>query len=452
MKFLSEKNSLLQGKMAHHFLRYVSLNVLSMLGLSLYVLADTYFIANGVGTRGLAALNLVLPVYSFVNGIGLMLGMGGATHFSMAQGQGNHSRGSVLFSQMLLAGGMAGVLLTLMGIFASRPLVMLLGASEEIVPLASSYIQTILSFSIAFLVNNICICFVRNDGAPHLSMAAMLTASMSNIVLDYIFVFPLHMGMFGAAFATGLSPVISLCVLSIHWFRGTSGVRICRPQGKWREFFRVAATGAPSFVTEFSYGIVMLLFNITLLAISGNTAVAAYGIITNIALVCMAMFNGIGQGIQPIISVYYGAGKPLWAQKVYRYACFTALIFGVSFLAAGWIFPEWITSVFNGEKDPYLAELAIQGIRITFVTFLFMGINIVTISYFACIGQSRSAFLISIMRGIVAVVPSIAILSALWGIDGVWSAMPAAEAIAAMISLFLITKDWKQKQRENLNH
>ena len=101
---MSEKNSLLQGKMAHHFLRYVSLNVLSMLGLSLYVLADTYFIANGVGTRGLAALNLVLPVYSFVNGIGLILGMGGATHFSMAQGQGNHSRGSVLFSQRRLAG------------------------------------------------------------------------------------------------------------------------------------------------------------------------------------------------------------------------------------------------------------------------------------------------------------------------------------------------------------
>lgn len=146
--------------------RYVSLNVLSMLGLSLYILADTYFIANSVGSEGIVALNIVLPTYSLIDGLGLMLGIGGATRFSIAHGEGRPEKGSFIFTKMFLIGLSLGILFTLAGILAPGAVCRLLGASTDILPLASEYLRTMLDFSLAFLLNSILIAFVRNDGAP----------------------------------------------------------------------------------------------------------------------------------------------------------------------------------------------------------------------------------------------------------------------------------------------
>jgi putative MATE family efflux protein len=448
---MDSEMKLLNGKASRHFARYVSFNMLSMLGLSLYVLADTYFIANKVGSGGLTALNLVLPVYSLLNGLGLMLGMGGATRYSVYLGEGECKRGCAIFTKVFMIGVILGIAFTLGGVFFSDPLVRLLGAAEEIAPLAALYIRTILCFSLVFLLNNLFICFVRNDGAPQLSMAAMLTASISNIVLDYLLVYPLDMGMFGAALATGLSPVISLSVLSLHKIRGKNRLHIQKTPVRGREIGQVIAAGIPSFVTEFSAGVVMLIFNFALLRMSGNTAVAAYGIITNIALVCMALFNGIGQGIQPIVSVYYGAGRRESAANIYRYACVTALAFGLLFLAVGQLFPQQITAVFNGEDDPCLAEMAVRGIRFYFFAFLFMGFNIVTTSYFACVSQAKRAFVISLVRGIVAVVPVLCMLSLLFGMDGIWASMPVAEWLTALISIYFLICYKKEIRMGTLN-
>lgn len=443
---MNQESRILNGKPSHQFARYVSFNVLSMLGLSLYVLADTFFIANGVGSHGLTALNLVLPVYSFFNGIGLMLGMGGATRYSVAVGEGDRQRGSTIFTQVITIGVIAGAVITVIGVLFSDQIVVLLGATEDIAPLASLYIRTILSFSLAFVVNNIFVCFVRNDGAPQLSMVAMLTASMSNILLDFVFVYPLGMGMFGAAFATGLSPVISLCVLSLHRIQKKNRFHFVRGFHNKKEVGRSLAAGLPSFVTEFSSGVVMFLFNMTLLRMAGNTAVAAYGIITNIALVCLALFNGIGQGIQPIVSVYYGAGKEKRGFKIYRYACILALVFGGVFLAAGLLFPHAITAAFNGEQNLALEAMAVRGIRLYFFAFVFMGINIVTASFLACVSKAKAAFAISFSRGIAAVLPAVLLLPLLLGMDGVWIAMPAAEAAALIISVIFVINYKKQSK------
>ena len=189
---------------------YVLRSVLSTLGLSVYILADTLFIAKGVGNLGLTALNIALPLFNLLNSLGLLLGMGGATLFSLRGAKDNY------FSQLLLVALSVGVLFTLSGIFFVEPIAQGLGASAATLNLTVLYLRFILIMAPFFILNNLVLAFVRNDGNPQLAMMAMLSSSLFNIIFDYLFVFPINMGMAGAALATVLSPVVSLAILSLH--------------------------------------------------------------------------------------------------------------------------------------------------------------------------------------------------------------------------------------------
>ena len=196
------------------FFRYVILNICGMIGLSCYILADTFFISNGLGANGLAALNLAIPVYSFIHGSGLMLGMGGATKYSICRGQKEYKKAEQCFSNTMSIMAVLAVIFMLTGMFFSEKLTILLGADRYVFTMTKTYLQVILLFAPAFMANDMLICFVRNDGNPKLSMTGMLTGSFSNIILDYMFIYPLNMGIFGAVLATGLAPVISLFILT----------------------------------------------------------------------------------------------------------------------------------------------------------------------------------------------------------------------------------------------
>lgn len=418
-----EKTEMITGSLSKIFVHYVSLNVLSMIGLSCYILADTVFVAGGVGNSGLAALNLVLPAYSFINGAGLMLGMGGATRYAVLRGEGRDTAADGVFTMTLAMGAaLAG----------------LLGAEGETLSLSVQYLRTILLFSCAFIVNNILVCFIRNDGSPQLSMAAMLAGSFSNIVLDYSFIFPMGLGMFGAALATGLAPVFSILVLSLHFLRRRNHFRpaACTPQ---RRIVReILTTGLPSFVTEFSSGVIILLFNFTILRLTGTTGVAAYGVISNIALIAVAVFTGIAQGIQPIVSVNYGAGRTGRVWRTYAAALLLGAVLGLLFLALGLLEADGIVGIFNREGNVEMDRIASSGIHLYFLAFLFMGANIVTTSLFASINRPGPSFAVSILRGLAAVVIFLLILPPALGMDGVWLTIPAAELTTLFVSGILL--------------
>lgn len=159
--------------------------------------------------------------------------------------------------------------------------------------MSKTYLQVILLFAPAFLMNNVLLCFVRNDGAPQLSMAAMIGGSLSNVVLDWVFIFPCQMGIFGAAFATGLAPIISMMILSPHFIRKNNQFHFAKCMPEIRRFVRILSSGVPSLVTEVSSGIVIIVFNSILLNLAGNVGVAAYGVIANLSLVIIAIYTGI---------------------------------------------------------------------------------------------------------------------------------------------------------------
>lgn len=428
------------------FAKYVSFNILSMIGLSCYILADTMFVANGLGSSGLAALNLVLPIYSFISGIGLMLGMGAATRYSILRGKNKIDKANKVFSQAMLLGTIIGLILTIIGVFFSYKIASLLGADETTLQMAGKYLQTILLFSCAFILNNILVCFVRNDNSPNLSMMAMLLGSFSNIILDYIFIFPLGLGMFGAAFATGLAPIVSMLVLSLHWIKKKNNFKFVKSNLEIKLIKNIISLGLPSFITEFSSGIIMLFFNFTILKISGNIGIAAYGIIANIALIVVAIFTGIAQGIQPIISTNFGSNKINNIKKVYVSALILAIILGSIFYLIGVLYPDNIISIFNSEKNTLLLEMATEGISLYFIAFFIMGINIVTTALFSAMAKPVESFLISIIRGCIAVIPLILVLPQFLQMRGIWITIPSAELITFIICIICLKKGFKKAQ------
>ena len=301
------------------FAKYVSLNVMGMIGLSCYILADTFFVSQGLGTNGLAALNLAIPIYSFIHGSGLMLGMGGGTKYSIRQSQGDHGAANRIFTNALYLVLIFAAVFVCVGLFFSGSILSLFGADGSVLGMSDTYLRVILSFSPAFLLNNVLLCFVRNDGAPHLSMAAMIGGSLSNVVLDWVFIFPCGMGMFGAAFATGLAPIFSMLILSPHFIRKKNRFHCtkCAPDGK--RFAEILSSGVPSLVTEVSSGIVIIVFNSIIMGLAGNVGVAAYGVVANLSLVVVSVFTGIAQGIQPLVSRGYGRRDSAAVRTLLRY-------------------------------------------------------------------------------------------------------------------------------------
>ncbi len=432
------------------FSKYAFLNILGMIGLSCYILADTYFISVRLGAAGLAALNLVIPAYSCINASGLMIGIGGATRYSLDAV--TKDKGSVVLGRTVGLGLLVSITFILIGLGLHRPIVHSLGAQGAMELLADIYLQTILYFSPLFILNNIMLAFVRNDGAPQLSMCAMLIGSFSNIFLDYLFMYPLGMGMFGAALATGLAPAISLAVLSVHWIK--------RPR---HLFFIITFPGActildcvrlggASFINEISSGIVLFVFNRVILTIGGETGVAAYGIVANLALVAMSIFTGLCQGSQPLISRFHGQKDEQREKSVRRYALASAFVLGSVVAVLAFSFPVQLTAFFNSAGDVQLAQIAERGIRLYFLGFPLAGINLVAAVCLAASEHGTFSFTLALARGCVVILPITLLMSWMFGMDGVWLSFPVTEAISLLYAFLLLRIVQSHRSKNLLNH
>ena len=422
------------------FLRYTSLNVLGMLGLSCYILADTFFISKGLGSDGLTALNLALPVYSVINGCGLMLGMGGATRYAICRGQGAGDEGNRVFTCAVYAAVFLVAVFFVGGLLLSDKLAMLLGAKGVIEPMTDIYLKVILLFSPAFILNNILQCFVRNDGNPRLSMLAMLGGSICNIVLDYIFIFPLGMGIFGAVLATGGAPVFSMLLLSGHFRKKQNHFYFMKKMPEIRTLGRIVPLGVPSLITEVSSGIVMLVFNFVILGLAGNVGVAAYGIIANLSLVVLSVYTGIAEGMQPLVSTCYGKGDQSGTKQVLCYGIILLLVLSAMIFCGMFLLAEPVVCIFNSEGNEALQALAVPGLRYYFTGIAFAGFNIVVSVFFGSIDRAVPAQTISLLRGFVLIVPMTFLMAKAGGITGVWLTFPIVEAIVSIVAVMIYIK------------
>ncbi len=427
------------------FVKYVSQNILGMVGMSLYILADTFFISKAVGSNGITALNLVLPVYNLIFAIGAMIGVGSAIRYVVEKNKGDTSSESYFFHALLWC-IIISVIFILIGIFIPDRLVGLLGGDSAIINTGKNYTRIFMLFTPFFMCNYVCNAFVRNDGAPSIAMCATLFSSLFNIVFDYILMFPLGLGMEGAALATAISPIIGILICCIHFCSDKCSVKLKPTVPSVKRLFYSCQVGVSSFVAEISSGVITIVFNMIILRLAGNIGVAAYGVVANTSLVAVALFNGIAQGSQPLISDYYGRGLRKNVGSILRMAVVSSLLIAALLILFICTFAPFVTSVFNSEHDARLASYAESGLRLYFTGFIFAGINIVGSAILSAVESVKYAFAASIMRGFIAISIFAFALSATFGMTGVWLAFPAAE----FVTMFIIVKGLR-KNYSNYN-
>lgn len=459
----SVKLNIDKSKIRKDFALYVSQSILAMIGFSAYILADTYFVANGIGTMALAGLNIALPIYSIILGIGMLISVGGSTFFAVVKARGDHELGNKIFTFAISVAVVFGLVFMLLGRTCSEKLAFVFGGDEVTVPYAATYIRVVSTFSVPFMLNNITVAFIRNDNAPKFATASLLASNLSNCIMDWIFIYPCKMGMKGAALATGISPIIGLLVLSIYFLKHMNSFVLLNPfkfthvNGKNHHdhmhrnrifwvFKNIVVLGLSSFIIEMSSGLSIVSFNIASWSIAGNLGVSAYSIVANIAFVVNALFNGIGQGMQPLISKYHGMDDNHSKTQVIRLGIITAFSMAIILYIILYVFATPFSDIFNKTSDPELNAMGALGIRCYFVGYFFAGLNIVIAASMNAQEAAIKSLLITVSRGLLLLVPAIAILAQFGNIVYLWFALPASEFITLTFVGIVFFRS-KQKRR-----
>ena len=425
--------------MLRKFTYYVPRNMLGKLGVSCYILADTFFISRARGADGLAALNLVLPFYGLIYAFGQMLAVGSATRFTIRKAEGKKD-GSVYFMNAVLWAMLFSLPFMAAGLLAPEGVLRMMGGNARIVEVCRDYTRIFLVCAPFFMWNNILNAFIRNDGDPGLAMAATLASTIFNIIFDYVFMFPVGMGMAGAALATGISPIVGILVCLPH-FRKPDNTISPRPAVmSLRLLGESAPVGSSAFLGELAAAITTTLFNFLLLGLAGNIAVAAYGIMANLAIIANALFDGIGQGVQPLVSEEYGKRNRENVLALLKLSVRTALLVAAFVILLIWTNTDAIIRMFNSAGDEVLAGMAHTGMRIYFTGFLFAGVNIVGAAFLAAVDSPAEAFAVSICRGVAAISIFGIVLSKLYGVTGVWLSFPAEEAFTLLLLGFMLRR------------
>lgn len=426
--------NLLKDDIKKLYLRYFFPTVSGALVTSIYILFDTIFIGQGVGGDGLAALNIVLPIYSLVFGIGYLLGIGGSTVLGIERGRNNEKKAIKIFSLSVISSIIISILLGVILKVFLRPISYFLGATDLTMELIIKYMNVVICAIPSFMIGATLQGFIRVDKAPKRAMVATITGGLINIVLDYIFVFPMNMGMFGAALATGLSYTLSALILCTHFLSKSNTLKIDFNCFKFDYFRRIIKNGIPSLFVEISSGVVIFLFNLQLLRLIGEVGITAYSIISNTALIIVSIMNGVCQTIQPIVSVNFGAKEYKRTAELKKVALVTALIIGAISAFIGFLFPDVLISVFVKPTDE-IRMIATRAIYIYFTAFFLMGANMVISGYFQAIERSRMAIFISVLRGLILVSIFIFILPIIFGVDGIWFSVPLAELLVFIFAM-----------------
>lgn len=425
------------------FIHYTLSNTLSMIGISIYIMADVYFIAKGVGPEGIAALNLALPVYNLVNACGLMLAVGSAIYFIQAKAQNNQPARNQAYSTGLIACLIIGGLFLLIGLSASSQLTQWLGADTHVYESTHVYLRYVLLFAPFFILNQFFSLFVKNDGYPQLAMYAMLTGSLFNTIFDYVFIFIFDMGMKGAVLATAFSPILGILVNSWHLIKGKPNFSFQVQAFQFQRLKAALSAGLPSFISELSVGLVMLVFNFLILDLAGNTGVAAYGILVNLLFVIIAIYNGIAMGTQPLLGRFYALRDFKSLQRILHYSLITVILVSLIFYSVALLIPHELIALFNYQEDLAMAQVAYQAFGPYFSQCLFLGINTVLIMYFISSNRARLAQVLAILKGFALVLPLALVLSHIAGLSGLWVSMTLSEGIVMALGLYY----WRSSPR-----
>ena len=418
------------------FINYLIPSVSATMVTSIYILADTMMIGRGVGANGLAALNILLPMYSTFYGFGMMCGIGGSVLFGFSRGKGEEKEARGYFTTALFLAAILAVLSVVLCNVFFEPLLDFLGCTPAMREYAVPYGRILMLASPLYIFSCFLQAFVRNDGAPRLAMAGVVAGGITNVILDYIFIYMFRWGMAGAVLATVAGTLLTIVILGSHFLKAENHLKLgggITP----KKFRDVLINGMPSFIMELSSGVIMLLFNLQLLKYVGDIGVVVYGIISNVALVVTSLSNGIAQAAQPMISANYGAGNKDRVHEGRNLGLIVALTAGILFTGSGFVIPIPIAKLFLVPTEQIIA-MAVPAIKLYFISFVISEWNILCGTYFQAIVKPKLSLMVTLLRGVILNSILVFVLPAMFGVNGIWMVVTVSEIVTAIVVLKLI--------------
>lgn len=435
MQFTNMKTSTL-------FLKYVIPQMIGLVFNSIYFIVDGMFIGQRLGTDALAAAGVAVPVVEIMIAFSMLLSVGTGVLVSAAAGRGDEAGARRVFNISIVFTLACSVAVAVCGTVFAAPLARALGADDAILADTVTYMHYFLAFS-PFLVFSFALStYARNDGKPALAMWSLIVGSVLNIVLDYVFMYPLNMGIAGAALATGLGPVSSVLLLLPHFLRKRGALYFTKTKLSWRVIGRIGVGGLPAFVAEFSIGFVTLLYNLAIVRNGlGADGLAVYIVIGYAALICLTAFLGAAQGVQPAVSYFMGAGEPARIRALFCVTAVFNVVLGVAFYVLLLFGGRAFYGIFIGE--PALLAFTVDGSMLYFTNLPFAALNILMISFLQSMGRVGGAMAVSLARSTVPVAVLLAVLPLFMGQSGLWLAMTVAEILTLVAGIFVWRRAWK---------
>lgn len=436
-------SGLTHGSVSKSYIHFLVPTIIGMISHSVYCMSDVFFISYGVGSTGLAALNIAMPIFTIFSSIGLLLGVGAATTISVFNGQQQYDDTNRVFTLAMALNLAIGILLSILCTVFVVPISKAFGANQELLPYVVDYMLPIGIGAFAYLLSSQMQVLVRADYNPKLVMIASTTGNVLNIVLDYVFVVLLKGGMRGAAVATSIGPLVSVGILALHFITKSNRVSFVRHFFSPQLLGRILANGAGTFILEFTSGMVIFLYNFVLLGLGGAGAVAIYSVISNIAYVGKGIFNGIAQAAQPLISTNFGAKLYQRVERANRCSALSSLVFAAVVYGVILLFPQEITTVFLADS-PGLVESGAAATVIYFSSFVFTGVNTSMMYYFQSIEKPVFTTMIAVTRGIALIIVGLIVFPPFLQETGVWITLAFAE-VATFLAFMPVR--WRVKKQ-----
>ena len=422
-------------------LRFALPSIVMMIFTSFYGVVDGIFVSNFTGSTAFASLNLVWPYIMILGGVGFILGVGGTALVSYQMGTGDRKLANRTFSLIVYAGIVVGLLLTLFGELTMAPVCRLMGASEDMLPYCVKYGRVMLLGIIPFTLQNMFQSFLVAAEKPRLGLWVTVAAGITNMGLDYLFMGPFHWGVVGAAWATMLSECVGgLIPLLYFCFPNSSLYRLGRTRWDGAALLQTCTNGMSEFVTNISMSLVNMLYNRQLMAYIGEDGVAAYGVIQYVAFFFVAIYIGYSMGTAPIVSYHYGAENYDELKNLFRKGMGFIAVAALCMITLSQTLANVVAGIFVG-YDAELTALTAHAFRIYSLAFLMSGFNIYGSDFFTALNNGKISAAISFIRTVILEMSAVMLLPLAFGMDGIWIALPIAEALALIVTAqFLIRK------------
>lgn len=436
---------LLRGNIKTIYFKYLAAAFGSALISSIYSLVDMAVVGQYQGPAGTAALAVVAPIWNIIYSLGLLAGIGGSVLFSNLRGRAdkNGADENEYFTASLLLAVLFAVGSWLAVFFLDRPMLLLFGADQALLPLAQAYLQPIKFAVPLFVFNQMLSSFLRNDNHPGLATAAVLCGGIFNIIGDYLFVFTFDMGIYGAGLATALGALINFIVMISHFFTKKNTLRLVRPKALFAKSREITVTGFSTFFIDIAMGILTMLFNRQIMRYAGTDALAVYGIIVNVSTIVQCCGYSVGQAAQPLLSINFGANNGDRIKQTLKYALQATAFFSIVWTALTLLLPKAFVYIFMAPTPGVLA-IAPRIMRSYGISFLLLPLNVFSTYYFQSLIRPGASMLVSMLRGMIISGGLIYLLPAMAGADALWFTMPITELIVAVLVVWLMRKYTKQ--------